>query len=88
MDPGFGGARPVSVRVTNNRQFDDRTAIVVSSQTPAVCTVSGSFSLPTYTSSAAVPVTVLRGGTCTLQADQAASADYLAGHTQASYTFR
>ena len=71
----------------NNRQFGDRTPIVITSLTPAVCTVPvNSGSAGTYQETARVQVKVLKDGLCRLAADQAASGYYVAGHGERSFS--
>jgi hypothetical protein len=83
-----GGNYPLSVYATNMRQSDS-TPIVISSATPSVCTVPvNSSAVGTYEETPTFRVTVVGRGTCTLQADQAGSARYVAGHAERSYSVR
>lgn len=83
----YGGNWAPQVAAQNNRQFGDRTPIVISSLTPGVCKVAAnSGSAGTYQETPRVQVTVLKSGTCRLAADQVASAYYVAGHGERAFS--
>lgn len=85
----YGPSSAPQVAAQNNRQFGDRTAVVITSLTPSVCTVpANSASVGTYQQTPRVQVTVVRSGTCTVAADQAASGSYVAGHAERSFSVR